>query len=321
MRQQEYLESLIPPELAGMRLDQALARLFPEYSRSLLQRWIRDGLVLVDQRQPRPRDAVAAGQRVAVHAVMEAQLEVQPQPIPLAVTYEDSALLVINKPAGMVVHPGAGNRSGTLQNALLDHAPELVRVPRGGLVHRLDKDTSGLLVVARTVEAHTRLVEAIQARKVEREYIAVTVGVLTAGGSVDAPIARHRIDRVRMAVSESGRRAVTHYRVIERFRAHSQLAVKLETGRTHQIRVHLAHIRHPLIGDPVYGRRLLLPKGATPELIEVLQGFRRQALHAQRLRFEHPQTGESLDLEAPLPEDMKVLLAALARDARRANTG
>lgn len=310
-------ECLIPAELAGYRFDQALARLFPEYSRSRLTQWVRDGHVLLDERAPRPRDSVMAGQRVCLTVVAEAVTAHAAEALPLDIVYEDEVLLVVNKPAGLVVHPGAGNPAGTLQNALLYHAPGLMHVPRCGLVHRLDKDTSGLLAVARTLEAHTRLVAALQAREFEREYEAVTVGVMTGGGTVDAPIARHSVDRVRMSVREGGRPAVTHYRVVKRFRAHTQVSVKLETGRTHQIRVHLAHIHHPLVGDPVYGRRLAMPAGATFTLTETLRSFKRQALHARRLGLRHPASGEFMRWEAPLPQDMQQLLHALDMDLRR----
>ena len=307
-------ESRIPVELAGQRLDQALARLFPEYSRSRLTQWIKDGHALLDGNPARPRDAVMDGHRVALTVVVEPQTAVAAEDLPLDIAYEDAALIVVNKPAGLVVHPGAGNRAGTLQNALLHHAPELAEVPRSGLVHRLDKDTSGLLVVARTLEAHTKLVAALQAREFEREYLAVVNGVMTGGGTVDAPLGRHATDRLLMSVREDGRTAVTHYRVLKRYRAHTQVAVQLETGRTHQIRVHLAHIRYPIVGDPVYGRRLTLPPAAAPHLKEVLQGFRRQALHARRLGLVHPLSGERMSWEAQAPADIQGLLAALDDD-------
>lgn len=315
MRQTAEYECLIPPELAGERLDQALARLLPDYSRERLKKWIRDGAVMLNERTPRPRDHVAGGDLVRVHAAFEVETQALPEAMPLDVIHEDEAVLVINKPAGLVVHPGAGNPAGTLQNALLHHAPELVHVPRAGIVHRLDKDTSGLLVIARTLKAHTRLVEALAAREVKREYEAVTVGTMVAGGTVEAPVGRHRADRTRMAVREGGREAVTHYRVIERFRAHTHIAVRLDTGRTHQIRVHMTHLRYPLIGDPVYGRRLQLPAGATPALRDALQHFRRQALHARRLGFVHPESGEPVSFEAALPADMQALIDSLREDA------
>lgn len=310
-------EALIPAELAGLRLDQALAKLFPDYSRSRLAQWIKDGRVMLDERVPRPRDPVVGGQRLRLTVAEEPLMELKPEALPLEIVYADSSLIVVNKPAGLVVHPGAGNPAGTLQNALLHYEPALINVPRCGLVHRLDKDTSGLLAVARTLEAHTKLVAVLAARQFEREYEAVVTGVLTGGGTVDAPLARHAVDRKRMSVREGGRAAVTHYRVIQRFRAHTHVSVKLETGRTHQIRVHLAHIRHPLVGDPVYGRRLAIPADATLSLQEALRSFRRQALHARRLGLAHPVSGEFLRWEAPLPDDMQHLLQALDLDLRR----
>ncbi len=309
----------VPDELSGRRLDQAAADLFADFSRSRLKQWILGGQLTVDGQQRRPRDPVIAGERLRLLAEPDAQVPLAPEPIPLAVIWEDDDVLVIDKPAGLVVHPGAGNPGGTLQNALLHHRPALAEVPRAGIVHRLDKDTSGLMVVAATVPAHAALVRQLEARTVRREYEAVCVGVLTAGGTVDAPIGRHPVDRLRMAVRDTGRGAVTHYRVIRRFRGHTHLLARLETGRTHQIRVHLAHVGHPLLGDPVYGGRLRLPAGASPELIEALRGFRRQALHARRLGFRHPGSGEDVAFDAGLPEDFRDLLAILARDAAEAD--
>jgi 23S rRNA pseudouridine1911/1915/1917 synthase len=305
----------IPPAAAGQRLDQALAELLADYSRTRIKDWIDAGHVLVDGTRLRPKDKVVGGERVEVEAVLPDVVDIEPEPIELDIAHQDTDVLVINKPPGLVVHPGAGNAAGTLQNALLHFDDKLAQVPRAGIVHRLDKDTSGLMVVARTVEAHAALVRAIEAREVEREYEAVCFGVMTGGGSVDTPIGRHRVDRVRMAIREDGREAVTHYRVVQRFRGHTHVRLKLETGRTHQIRVHMAHIQYPLVGDRVYGGRLALPKGASPALIEVLRGFKRQALHAARLAFEHPKTSELIECTTPMPEDMRALLAALAADA------
>jgi 23S rRNA pseudouridine1911/1915/1917 synthase len=292
-------------------LDQALARLFPEYSRSRLKSWLLDGALVVDGASPRPRDPVIGGEVVTLNVPSEPLVAAAPEPILLDVVYEDEVLLVINKPAGLVVHPGAGNLTGTLLNGLLNHAPELESLPRAGIVHRLDKDTSGLLLVARTLPAHTTFVRMLADREISRHYLAVCAGVLTGGGKIDAPIGRHRTDRTRMCVRDDGRPAVTHYTVIERFQAHTYINVRLETGRTHQIRVHFAHRRHPLLGDPVYGGRLALPKGASEELVAMLRGFRRQALHAAKLGFAHPETGEAIALEAPLPADFAALLEAL----------
>jgi 23S rRNA pseudouridine1911/1915/1917 synthase len=311
----------VPPELAGLRLDQALARLLPEHSRSRLKEWIEAGRVSLENRTPRPRDLVVGGERLVVNEDAPVPQTIAAQAIELDVVHADEWLIVVNKPAGLVVHPGAGNRDRTLQNALLHYDAALAELPRAGILHRLDKDTSGLLVVARTLAAHTALTRQLQAREIEREYEAVCGGVLTAGGTIDRAIARHRTDRVRMAVRDDGREAVTHYRVIERFRAHTHVRVNLETGRTHQIRVHFAHVRHPLVGDATYGGRLLLPRGATPALIEALRTFPRQALHAARLALRHPQSHHEVEWRAPLPRDMKALLKVLRADASAADAG
>jgi 23S rRNA pseudouridine1911/1915/1917 synthase len=306
----------LPPSAAGLRLDQALAAALPQYSRARLQRWIRSGAVRVAGVPGRPRDLIHGGEAVAVEAEFEPDERVAAEDIALDIIFEDAALLVLCKPAGMIVHPGAGAREHTLQNALLAHDPELARVPRAGLIHRLDKDTSGLLLVARTPEVHTRLAAAMQAREIEREYLALCLGAPTGGGTVDEPIGRHRSARTHMAVRADGRPAVTHYWIQERFRAHTLLRVRLETGRTHQIRVHLAHIGLPVVGDPVYGGRRRLIAGASPALAAALKGFPRQALHARRLAFEHPLSGERLSFEAPLPADFQALLAVLRADTR-----
>lgn len=311
----ETLSATVPPEAAGRRLDQVLAELFPSHSRSRLKAWIEAGRVRLDGAQPKPRERLVGGERVEVQPLQEAASDVLPQAIPLVIVHEDAHLLVVDKPAGLVVHPGAGNPDQTLQNALLAHDAALAALPRAGIVHRLDKDTSGLLVVARTLETHTELVRLLAAREISRDYSAVCCGVLTGGGTVDAPIGRHRSDRLRMTVRADGREAVTHYRLIERFRAHTHLKVMLETGRTHQIRVHLAHLGHPIVGDPLYGKRLALPRGASPGLVEALRGFRRQALHAARLAFVHPVSACPMTFESPLPADLRALLAALREDA------
>ena len=307
----EALSEAIPPHLAGKRLDQALAAMFPDYSRSRLKAWILEGRVDVDGQTLKPRDAVQAGAVVTVRPAVADVLESEPEAIELDVIYEDQDLLIVAKPAGLVVHPGAGNPRGTLMNGLLHYDAGLRQLPRAGIVHRLDKDTSGLLVVARSVAAHTALVRMLAQRQITREYLAVCHGVLTGGGTIDAPIGRHPVDRLRMHVTPGGRPAVTHYRVLERFAAHTWVQVRLETGRTHQIRVHFAYRRHPLVGDPVYGGRRGPPAGATPELRDTLQGFRRQALHAARLSLEHPLTGDIVDVSAPAPADFEALLAAL----------
>ena len=313
------LTAEIPAELDGKRLDQALAVLFHDFSRSRLQQWIRDGQVQVDARVLRPKDKVYTGQQVTLQASLSPEGDWEAQDIPLPIVYEDEHLLVINKPAGLVVHPAAGNYSGTMLNALLHHVPQLENLPRAGIVHRLDKETSGLLVVAKDLSTHKELVTQLQAREFEREYQAIVVGVMTSGGTVEAPLGRHPVQRKRMAVVERGKPATTHYRVIERFRAHSLIRVTLETGRTHQIRVHMAYVHFPIVGDPIYGGRLKLPRGGSSALVNALQHFRRQALHAARLGLMHPQTGEYMEWEAPLPEDMQVLLTILRADKAEAD--
>lgn len=315
MSETETLSAVVPATLGGQRLDQVLAQLFPDYSRARLQQWIKAGQVQVDGAVRRPKDKLLGGERVVVQATAEQAVHWQAESIPLDIVYEDEAILVINKPAGLVVHPGSGNPDGTLVNALLNHAPELEQVPRAGIVHRLDKATSGLLVVARNLKSQKQLVAALQARSVKRQYQAVVCGVLPSGGTVEAPIGRHPVDRKRMAVVAGGKEAVTHYRVIQRYRAHTHLRVDLETGRTHQIRVHMAHVRHPLVGDPVYGQRLRIPPDSSEQMMATLRGFKRQALHAARLGLVHPFSGAALEWQAPLPDDMLQLLAVLAQDA------
>jgi 23S rRNA pseudouridine1911/1915/1917 synthase len=311
-------EFKLPESAAGQRLDQALVAQLPQYSRARLQRWIASGAVLVAGRKAKASERLWGGEHVAVRAEFLPDQTVAPEAMPLHIVHEDAALLVIDKPAGMVVHPGAGNRAHTLQNALLAYDAGLARVPRAGLVHRLDKDTSGLLVVARTPAAHRALVRELQEHLVERTYLALCLGRPTAGGSVEEPIGRHRTQRTRMTVRSDGRPAVTHYRIEERFRGHTLLRVQLETGRTHQIRVHLAHIGLPIAGDPTYGGRRRQVAGASAEVQAALQAFRRQALHAQRLALTHPETGQRLAFEAPVPEDLRALLAVLRADARTA---
>jgi 23S rRNA pseudouridine1911/1915/1917 synthase len=302
-----------------MRLDQALATLLPTYSRNRLQQWLKAGQLRVDGQIRAPRHAVAGGEVVRGEWELAAETVAVAQAIPLDIRYQDADLLVVNKPAGLVAHPAAGNYDGTLVNALLHHRPELATLPRAGLVHRLDKETTGLLVVACSLRAHTALVEQLQARRIEREYLAVVNGAPVAGGTVDAPLGRHPVDRQRMAVVTGGKPAVTHYRVLRRFKAHSLLQVKLETGRTHQIRVHMAHIRLPLLGDPVYGGRLRMPPQASPRCLDIIQNFRRQALHAERLVLSHPVSGVRLAWRADMPDDLALLVKVLAETADRAD--
>ena len=305
----------IPPDLAGQRFDQILPGLFPGHSRSHLAGEVKAGRIRLDGREVPPRTRVLGGEVVDWQRSDAPVLGDRPEAIDLAIVFEDDHLLVLDKPAGLVVHPGAGNPAGTLLNALLYRDPKLAQVPRAGIVHRLDKDTSGLLVVARSLPAQTALVAMLAARDIHRRYVAVVNGVPVAGGTVDAPLDRHPTDRLRRAVQEGGRPAITHYRVREKFRAHASLQCELESGRTHQIRVHMAHAGWPLVGDPLYGRGLKLPRAATPRLAEALRGFRRQALHAEHLAFAHPVTGEALAFDAEPPQDLRDLLDALREDA------
>ncbi|WP_110692403.1 23S rRNA pseudouridine(1911/1915/1917) synthase RluD [Salinicola halophyticus] len=304
----------IPEHLAGRRLDQTAAEMFPEFSRERLKGWIQQGELTINGQPARPKDKVIGGERLALDTQLQEETRWEAQEIPLSIVFEDDDVMVIDKPAGLVVHPAAGNPDGTLLNALLHHHAPLAAVPRAGIVHRLDKDTTGLMMVAKTLTAQTALVTQLQARTVSREYDAIVVGAMTAGGKVDAPIGRHPKDRQRQAVTEAGKPAVTHYRVQERFRAHTHVRCRLETGRTHQIRVHLAHVRYPLIGDPVYGGRLKMPAGSSESLKTVLREFPRQALHAHKLRFQHPVSGAPVECKAPLPDDMFMLLDELRED-------
>ncbi len=306
----------LPDCPAGLRLDQALAAALPQYSRSRLATWIKEGAVALQGRPARPRDTVFGGEAVVVRARQVADESVAAERMPIQLLYKDAHVFVIDKPAGLVVHPGAGNRAHTLQNGLLALDPKLARVPRAGIVHRIDKDTSGLLVVARTLVAHTALVAALAEHDVEREYVALCIGAMTGGGTVDKPLGRHRTDRLKMAVRPDGREAITHYRLVERFVQHSLLRVILETGRTHQIRVHLAHVGHPLVGDPLYGGRRQIAKGLDEKQRAALAAFKRQALHAAKLVFEHPVTGKQISVESPLPKDLVSLLDVLRAPAR-----
>lgn len=312
-------QATVPPEMEGDRLDQIAASLFNEFSRARLQQWIKAGDLKVNQESRKPKDKLLSGDELILYTVMQvADESPAAEPIDLDILYEDASVIVINKPLGMVVHPAAGNRAGTMLNGLLHHCPGLEQIPRAGIVHRLDKDTTGLMVVAKTLQAHHSLVKQLQKRTVTRLYQAVIVGVLTGGGTVDAPLGRHPVHRKKRAVVEDGKEAVTHYRLMARYRAHTRVQCQLETGRTHQIRVHMAHIRHPLVGDQDYGRRLAIPAGASIELAETLRGFRRQALHAWKLSLVHPETGEEKTWECALPDDMQALIAALEKDQAEA---
>ncbi len=305
------LTAKIPEEMAGKRLDQCLAEMFSEYSRSKLQTWIKAGRVKVDQKILKARDKVDGGEQIELDAEAEEVLEYEAEDIPLDIIFEDDSVIIVNKPAGLVVHPAVGNWQGTLVNALLNHQPALNTLPRAGIVHRLDKDTSGLLMVAKTLPAHNSLSTQLQERSITREYLALVKGWMTAGGTVDEPLGRHPADRIKHTVREDGKHAVTHYRLERRLKRNTLIRVKLETGRTHQIRVHMAYIGYPLVGDPVYGGRFQMPANCSEELEFTLRGFKRQALHATKLGLQHPETNEYCEWELGMPEDMVNLIKAI----------
>ncbi len=305
------LDITLPESFNGKRLDVALAALLPDYSRSRIQQWIKQGHARLDAQTVDPKHKLVGGEHARVYAITETEVSVEPEPIALDVRHADDDLIVINKSAGLVVHPGAGNRHGTLVNGLIHQFPELKQMPRAGLVHRLDKNTTGLLVVARNLTAHKVLVDALKAHEIERVYQALVCGVMTGGGNVDAPLGRHPTQRTRMAVNHTGRPARTHYRIIERFDAHTLLQVRLETGRTHQIRVHMAHIGHPLVGDPMYGGRPRFPAAARDDVRQALQSYKRQALHACALRLRHPRSRDWVEFDAPNPKDLQNLVDLL----------
>ena len=313
----QQLSASVPLERAGERVDKVLAELFPDHSRSSIQKWLKQGLVLLDDEVPRQRDRVSGGEHVELMIPEAPSVEWQPQELDLDLLYQDQHLLVINKPAGLVVHPGAGNLEGTLLNGLLALDPELARLPRAGIVHRLDKDTSGLMVVARSETARLDLIEQLSRRDVGRVYLALVSGKMIAGGSIDEPIGRDPRDRRRMVVTARGKAALTDYRIAEKFRAHTLVRAELQTGRTHQIRVHLSYIGFPLIGDPVYGERLKIPPACAPELTAALRAFSRQALHAQQLRLVHPASGKVMEWQVPMPDDMQQLVELLREDRER----
>jgi 23S rRNA pseudouridine1911/1915/1917 synthase len=311
-----YLQTTIPEQHAGQRIDQCLAQLFTDFSRSKLQEWLKSKQILLDNQPVRAKDKVIGGEHVTIDAMLESNEQHQAEAIELNIIFEDEDLIILNKPAGLVVHPAAGNISGTLLNALLHHAPELDMLPRAGIIHRIDKDTTGLLVVTRTIKAHTRLTADLQQRLIKREYQALAMGRFTAGSSINAPIDRHPKYRTKMAVVHGGKPALTHYRIAERFNDYTLLDVQLETGRTHQIRVHMAHIAHPLLGDQTYAGRLKIPRNASEKLVTYLRQFKRQALHAAKLTLSHPASNEIMQWQAPLPIDFENLLKTLRQENR-----
>jgi len=316
MNTEDKIHGQIPEEYSGMRLDKALAMLYPDHSRSTIQKWLKDALVSVDDEILPQKQKINGGELIEIQLPQQQALHFQAQDLNINVIHQDNEIIVINKPHGLVVHPGAGNPDGTLLNGLLFFDKALFDLPRAGIVHRLDKDTSGLMVVARTEPARLRLIEQLQSRQMSREYLAIVNGVPISGGTVDASISRHLVDRKRMAVNASGKQAISHYRIRQKYRNHSLLSVKLESGRTHQIRVHMQYIGYPILGDPVYGQRLIIPKNATKTLVAGLKEFKRQCLHAIRLSFMHPGSGDVMTFEQPLPEDMQNLIELLNEDRR-----
>ena len=308
-------QAQVPRDQAGTRLDQVCGGLWPDYSRARIQRWIRDGALTVDGRRGKPSERLSGGETLRLQAELVAEDEVRPEAIPIDVIFEDEDLLVLNKPAGLVVHPAAGHPDGTLQNALLHHRPALEGLPRAGIVHRLDKDTTGVMVVAGSLRAHTSLVSQLQDRSMSRIYECVAIGVIEANGTVDAPIGRHPSQRVRMAVVADGKPAISHYRILERFAHFTHLEVSLESGRTHQIRVHLAHLGHPLLADPLYGPRTHRLEGLGEASAAAAESLGRQALHARTLKLRHPGDDRGCVFDAPLPADLTAVLEALQREA------
>ena len=305
------LKSVIPEHLSGKRLDQALASLFPEHSRSRIQCWINSGNISVNNQHLKQKDKVHEGDSVEIKAFISDDEKHEPENIALDIIYQDDALIVINKPAGLVVHPGAGNPKHTLVNALLHFDKNLSAIPRAGIVHRLDKETTGIMVIARTLESHTYLVKRLQQREIKREYQTIVAGQITAGGSIENKMGRHPTLRTKMAVTNNGKVATTHYRIIKKYQHYTHLKVQLDTGRTHQIRVHMSHIKHPIIGDPIYGNNKSVKKGINDSLREFIRRFNRQALHAYRLELPHPINGDKQEFIANIPEDMQALISAL----------
>ena len=309
----QKLNIIIPERMTGNRIDSSLSEMLPDYSRSKITAWIKSGDALIKQKSFKPKDKVIGNEVIYLTINSKQSNNWIAEKIPLNIFYEDEDIIIINKQFGLVTHPGAGNWSGTLANALLYYDPSLSTLDRVGIVHRLDKNTSGLMVIARNEKSQKYLVEQLQNHSVSREYSALVYGHMIAGGTIDEPIGRDPKDRVKQAVLTSGKDAVTHYRAIDRFKSHAHVKAILETGRTHQIRVHLSHIGHSLIGDPVYGGRVRFPKKASDELKQALLNFKRQALHSKKLTLTHPISGELMSWKAPLPDDMQELLEVLKK--------
>lgn len=315
----EYIkiDTLIPIAMAGKRLDQVLVSVLPQHSRTRLQSWVRDDYIKVDNKPMSPSARIKGGEQLKICVTLKKQLDIVAEDIPLQIVFEDDELLVINKPAGLVVHPGAGNQRHTLMQALLNYDDQLSQIPRAGIVHRLDKDTTGLLVVARTLHSHTDIVKQLQARTIQRQYIALVTGLVVAGGTIDQAIGRDKKHRTKMAVTEQGRSARTHYRVAKKYKHHTQLKVTLETGRTHQIRVHMTWLKHPIVGDAMYGHNRQLLKGMSESMVKTIQAFPRQALHAHTLSLLHPKSKQTVQWQAPIPQDMCTLITALEQDSQQ----
>ena len=306
------LKIIIPERFAGQRIDTALSEMLPDYSRSKISSWVRSGMATIKGKPFKPKDKADGEEIVTLSIIKEPSVEWSAENIKLDIVYQDEDIIVVNKPAGLVTHPGSGNWTGTLANALLHYDSGLQNLDRAGIVHRLDKNTSGLMVVARSEVAQKYLSEQIQEHQVSREYSAIVYGHMISGGTIDEPIGRDPKDRIKQAVVDNGKIALTHYRVIDRFSHHTHVKAVLETGRTHQIRVHMSHIGHPLVADPMYGGRLRFPKKADEKLKDALKGFNRQALHSRKLALKHPVSGEIMSWEAPLPKDLQQLLEVLS---------
>ena len=309
---QKTINLIVGDDNNNQRIDKVVAILLQDFSRMTIKNWINSGHILLDNQTAEPKTKVHKGQKIQVFPIIEDRQETVAEKIDFGVAYEDEDLLIVDKPSGLVVHPGHGNPTGTLQNGLLYYLPSLKNLPRGGLIHRLDKDTSGLLVIAKTSRSYTEMVSVLENRKILREYRAICVGAMSSGGKVDANISRHAKNRIKFAISKNGKHSLTHFRVLKKFDHHTYIGLRLDTGRTHQIRVHMSHIKYPLLGDPLYGKRLMIPSGASKVLQNKLQQFKRQALHANKIRLKHPFSHEELTIQSKIPEDILSILVALS---------
>ena len=311
---QKAINLVVDDDNNNQRLDKVVAILLPDFSRMTIKNWINSGNVLLDKHAAEPKTKVYKGQKIQVFPIIENRQETLAENIDFGIAHEDEDILIVDKPSGLVVHPGHGNHTGTLQNGLLYYLPSLKYLPRGGLIHRLDKDTSGLLVIAKTSRSYKQMVSALQNRKILREYRAICVGAMSSGGKVDAKISRDTKNRIKFAISKNGKHALTHFRILKKFEQHTYIGLRLDTGRTHQIRVHMSHIKYPLLGDPLYGKRLIVPQRASKTLQSKLQQFKRQALHANKISLSHPISHEELTIKSKIPEDILSILVALSND-------